>query len=163
MQLLGHLQGLQYKIIHRIIPCQKWLYNLKVIDSPVCQRCPSNCIDTITHHLVECGGLNNFWVDLESWWNRVAEYKVRLHTRHIIFGMYHDNHHFRTLNYVILLGKWFIRKQLYLDRPVNLNRYFVVLKQHLDTEQESHFRKMTQFHLDIGHWNFGLIVSIYVY
>ena len=129
------LQSLQYKIIHRIIPCQKWLYNLKVIDSPVCQRCPSNCIDTITHHLVECGGLNNFWVDLESWWNRVAEYKVRLHTKHIIFGLYHDNHHFRTLNYVILLGKWFIRKQLYLDRPVNLNRYFVVLKQHLDIEK----------------------------
>ncbi len=37
----------QYCIIHRIIPCNEWLYNIKVRDNNKCNFCPG--IDTISH------------------------------------------------------------------------------------------------------------------
>ena len=33
------LQALQYRIIHRYVPCKKWLCNIKVVTSDACERC----------------------------------------------------------------------------------------------------------------------------
>ena len=41
------LQTLQYKIVHRIFPCRKWLHNLHVVDSPSCAKC--NNLDNLIH------------------------------------------------------------------------------------------------------------------
>ena len=59
------IQTLQYKIIHRIISCKKWLFTLKVSDSPNCDSCGE--VDDIIHYFVKCNGLNSFWNGLEKW------------------------------------------------------------------------------------------------
>ena len=79
------LQSLQYKIIHRIFPCQKWLYNHKVITSPNCLHC--NEVDNLIHYFVECRGVNDFWSQLESWWNRLTKVQVSLTQKHILFSI----------------------------------------------------------------------------
>jgi len=33
------LQSFAYKIIHRVIPCNKWLHNQQVIDTEICNYC----------------------------------------------------------------------------------------------------------------------------
>ena len=43
----AYLQTFQYKILHRIIPCNHWLFNIKVKSSPNCTLC--NVDDNITH------------------------------------------------------------------------------------------------------------------
>ena len=47
-----YLQTFQFCILHRIFPCNKWLYTLKVIDSELCEHC--GIIDTIEHYLFSC-------------------------------------------------------------------------------------------------------------
>ncbi len=44
-----NIQKIQYHIIHRIIPCNEWLHNIKIRDNNKCKFCPE--IDTITHIL----------------------------------------------------------------------------------------------------------------
>ncbi len=71
------LQSLQFKIVHRIIPCKKWLHEQKVISSPSCEMCKEEKVDDMTHHFMECSGLNNFWNIFENWWNRTATYQIQ--------------------------------------------------------------------------------------
>ena len=65
------LQSLQYRIIHRIFPCKKWLYIHKVAESPTCNLC--NTIEDIVHCLVDCIRVKEFWIDLQKWWNRLVK------------------------------------------------------------------------------------------
>ena len=130
------LQTFQYKIINRIIPCKKWLFDQNVIPSPYCTLCKDNCIDTILHHFIECSELRTFWRSLESWWNQSSNLKVQLTKKHIIFGIYYDNLEFITVNYVILLAKWYIYTHVYHERKVELYGFLVALKSHLEIEKQ---------------------------
>ena len=129
------LQSLQYKFIHKIVPCRKWLHVQNIIDSPLCTLCNDNVIDDIIHHFIECRKLHNFWSQLENWWNRTAEYKISLTKKHIIFGFYYDITTFSNINYVIILGKWFIQCQINHEHQVDFLGFLVTLKQHLLTEK----------------------------
>ena len=53
------IQSLQYKILHRIIACNKWLYNIRIKDSPNCNYCDS--VDTIQHFFLNCNNDKTFW------------------------------------------------------------------------------------------------------
>ena len=130
------LQTFQYKIINRIIPCKKWLFDQNVIPSPYCSSCKGNCIDTILHHFIECSEVNNFWTSLESWWNRSSKLKVQFTKKHIIFGLYYDNSGFCTVNFVILLAKWYIYTHVYHERNIELYGFLVTLKHHLEIEKQ---------------------------
>ena len=46
------LQWFQIRIIHRILPTKKYLYQIKTIDSPICTNC--NQEETLTHLLWTC-------------------------------------------------------------------------------------------------------------
>ncbi len=129
-----YLQSLQYKFIHRIIPCKKWLHTQKVIDSPFCNSC-HDVIDDIIHHFVDCRGLNGFWHSLESWWNRTAEYSVTLSKKHIILGFYYDNMYFSSINYVVMLAKSYIYRQVNCERIVDFYNFLSILKQKLEIEK----------------------------
>ena len=129
------LQSLQYKLINRIVPCKKWLYNQKVVDSPYCPLCNNNTVDDIIHHFIDCAHLKHFWNSLEKWWNRIAGYEIKLTTKHILFGFYYDNIGFEDINYIILLAKWYIQRQVYWEHRVDFYDFLVVLKSHLQIEK----------------------------
>ena len=129
------LQSLQYKIINRITSCRKWLFNQKVVDSPYCLLCTNNSVDDIIHHFIECSHLNNFWRSFEMWWNRTAGYKVKISNKHVIFGFYYDIVEFENANYAIILAKWYIQKQTFMENRVDFYDFLTVLKHHLQIER----------------------------
>ncbi len=86
------LQSLQFKIMHRIIPCKKWLLDQKVINSPSCEMCKEEKVDDMTRHFIECSGLNNFRNVFENWWKRIATYPIQLSGKLIMFGIYYEKH-----------------------------------------------------------------------
>ena len=129
------LQSFQYKIIHRIVSCNKWLFSLKVFTSPNCTKCTENGIDNIQHFFIECSALDKFWMKIENWWNRTATYQIKITDKHVIFGLYYDNNYYKTVNFVILLGKWYIYRQSYLDKKVEFFDFLVLLKSRLETEK----------------------------
>ena len=61
------IQSFQYKIIHRIINCNKKLYEMKIKPSPLCDHCGS--VDDIPHFFVLCPIVLLFWKDFFGWWN----------------------------------------------------------------------------------------------
>ncbi len=53
-----HLQTFQYRILHHIITCSEWLFNIKIKYSNICSFC--NETDTLLHFFVKCRKENNF-------------------------------------------------------------------------------------------------------
>ena len=100
-----YLQSFQYKIIHRIIPCNYWLHVLKVKENPECERCKVN--DTIPHYFIHCSMLNNFWTFLSNWWLRTFKAIIPNEDSFIIFGIETDTHSV-IFNYMLILAKWYI-------------------------------------------------------
>ncbi len=45
------IQTFQYKLIHRNLPCNKWLNNIKIKSNNICTYCSS--IDSISHFLID--------------------------------------------------------------------------------------------------------------
>ena len=68
----SHLEHAEkYRLIHRIIPCNNWLYKLKVTDTNqrTYRYCSSNKIDDIKHFVVTCDPVLKFWDTFATWWN----------------------------------------------------------------------------------------------
>ncbi len=89
----------------------------------------------MTHHFIECSGLNKFWNVFENWWNRTATYPIQLSNKLKMFGIYYDNTFYKNINYVILLAKWYIHRQVYLKQNIDFFNFLIVLKSLLDTEK----------------------------
>ena len=47
-----NLQSFQYRVIHRIIPCNKWLHSITVKSSSLCDFCKNE--DNLIHYFMHC-------------------------------------------------------------------------------------------------------------
>ncbi len=67
--------------------------------------CKEGKVYDMTHHFIQCSGLNNILNVFEKWWNRAATYQIQLSNKLIMFRIYYDNTFDKNVNYVILLVK----------------------------------------------------------
>ena len=141
-----YLQSFQYRLIHRIIPCNNWLYKLKVTDTNQCtyRYCSSNEIDDIKHFLVTCHPVLKFWDTFVTWWNRMNFKKLDPLTEvKIMLGFDCQKDEDLVLNFCLILAKYYIytckRNQMQIDFMGYLNK----LKQKLTTEEAIHFKNST--------------------
>jgi exonuclease III len=130
------LQSFQYRVIHRIIPCNKWLFNIKIMESSQCNFCDE--IDTIQHFLIKCHSASIFWNSFIAWWNRHSEDQwanFADFSEIILFGLMDEREFSTVLNYLILLGKYYIYiNKLKDDNSLNFQRFLVYVKSKLTTE-----------------------------
>ena len=56
----------QQKILHKILPTNKWLFKCNLSVSPYCSFCHL-CIESIEHLLWECTYSKNLWLKLQEW------------------------------------------------------------------------------------------------
>ncbi len=130
-------------IIHRYVPCKKWLCNIKVVASDACERC--NVQDDIQHFLFACTPVKLFWSQLESWWNNVSNCPVVLTEKHVIFGIYYDLKFFSSINYVLLLGKMYVYRQKMQEKEISCKYFLHELEKKLVIEK-SICEKNSQFY-----------------
>ncbi len=64
------LQALKYRIIHRYLPCKKWLCDLSFLNSNWCDTC--KILDITGHYIYSYTSAKLFWSKLEKWWNTVS-------------------------------------------------------------------------------------------
>ena len=94
-------------IIHRIIPCNHWLFIKQVKQSGKCENCGLE--ETILHLFKQCKYVITFWDRILEWWNRLeVPQRQKLSTVDIVFGIPMEVDYCITLNYIILLGKYYI-------------------------------------------------------
>lgn len=127
------LQTFQYKIINRIFACNQKLEKWKIKESNICSFC--NHEDDIEHYFIACIKCIPFWNSFKRWWKYYFEDELLLNNTDIIFG----NISFpKTLNYCILLAKWFIFRQKHYNRDsdnIFFPLYLLELKHKLIVEK----------------------------
>lgn len=60
------LRQLQFQILHRIFPTNKWLYKTKLITTPNCTFCLIYQ-ETLEHLFWECTKVKSLWLNLGTW------------------------------------------------------------------------------------------------
>ena len=120
------LQTFQYKIIHRIIGCNHWLYNMKVRDSPNCELCDKD--DTIIHYFIGCRGLEQFWESFMTWWKGITGCSIILNEFIVLFGTNIPTREAEIFNYCIIVAKNYIYEQKIKAKSVDFYSFLPYLK-----------------------------------
>ena len=106
------IQYFQYKIIHRIIACNKKLFDMKIKDSANCTLCHQ--IDDISHFFFHCPTVQIFWVSFFNWWNNVGysvvDFPGSISVKHILFGFIQETDDHFVLNYCLQYAKFYVYK-----------------------------------------------------
>ena len=145
------LQSFQYRLVHRIIPCNKWLYNISIRETSKCTFCDNE--DTIIHYFLKCPNTNLFWKCFYNWWYTITHITIQDSLEeHILFGYPGNSDVEIVLNFCILFAKWFIHCNKINDsNDIDLYEYLVRLKQRLRIEKMLCFKNNKQQSFD--KWN----------
>lgn len=131
------LQTLQFKVIHRIIPCNKLLKIYKIKDSNKCEYC--NKVDDIPHFFVSCPKSKALWVRVWAWLERHMQIRARaLSNIEILLGVSRDygKKPRRVLNTICIFTKFFIyRQRLYHGGECSFELWYVEFKARLQRER----------------------------
>ena len=131
----------QYRIAHRILGVNKYLYFSKITDSQTCALCKLEP-ETLLHLFFECTKVKQIWLDLEHWIEEKSGKVVIFSPSTVILGTLEKD---IGLNIIILLVKRYIyqtsRKRcniLFNDVRTYISNYYNVEKklyQHISFEK----------------------------
>ena len=124
-------QSFQYKILNRILNCRENLFKWKVTSDPNCTSCTA--VDTIEHHLYYCNVSVKFWKQLSEWLKSILDIKFNFTVCEVPFGFWpSDNVIFEAINYLMLIGKWFLNNKKSENKEVHFSEYLVLIKSKLE-------------------------------
>jgi hypothetical protein len=131
------IQTIQYRINHRIIPCNEWLYNIKIKNNNICNFC--NQTDNIQHFFIHCPKNKLFWKTWSKWWNDISKTNISNcnNTEEcILFGFDGKDDLIQALNYSVLIAKEYMYLQkLTNDNKIDFLTYLPILKNKLVIEK----------------------------
>ena len=138
------IQSFQYKIIHRLITCQKKLFDMHIVDNANCLYCTG--IDTLKHFFLFCPKIASFWKHFFNWWNSLGDIEITPDydnlEESILFGFQAEGGSFKVLNYCVLMAKYYIYiNRIHNNNSVDNYQYLVFLKSKLTIEKNvcSHY------------------------
>lgn len=104
------MHALQYKILHMILPCRRYLKAICHTTEDTCLFCPAR--DTIPHFLYECPDTRLLWSKIAGWLIRAGGPNISLvPSREIILGVLPKSRASTMINLIILFTKCFIQRQ----------------------------------------------------
>ena len=131
-----YLQSFQYKITNRILNCNYNLFKWNTLDHSTCEYCPV-VIDTIEHHLYYRTESKTFWVNIEKWLASTFKIKFSFTICEVIFGMLDlDVKVSHSINYILLLGKWYINSSKINKKKIFLCDFINMLKEKLQCQNQ---------------------------
>ena len=104
------LQWFQFRLINRILSCNKYLFKINKRDNDLCCFCNTET-ESLLHLFIYCNTVNSFWLDFKDWVKEKTNYCFNMCAKTILFGSNVD----AVLNYIILLTKFFIYRCKYTD------------------------------------------------
>ncbi len=136
------IETLQYKILHRIISCNKWLFNIKIKTSDVCDYCKD--IDVIPHFFFHCMNVREFWKLILNSLETISNLQLKcspILEECIIFSFPEGNISIReeisVINFCIIYIKYYIYFQrLFNNNLLDVNASKFVIKSVLETEKD---------------------------
>lgn len=129
------IQAFQFKVLHRLIPCNKYLKNIRIKESDLCTFCGE--VDTLTHFLFQCSHVQRFWSALCNWTSQNINITLEdISVREYMLGTPKEKPQARAINFILLSCKFYIyRQKLYHNASMELVTFLHELRMKLKIEQ----------------------------
>ena len=131
------LRSFQYKYLMHIVPNNEKLFKYGMIESSLCDFCNSSTESNI-HLFWECSYIQPFWCEITRFLNERLNILdgIALTYQSISFCNVDINNTIKSncVNYIILLGKYFIFKNKYQKTTPNFNEFRYYLNHNLNLE-----------------------------
>ena len=124
------LQTLQYRILHRYLPTQRYLFIRNVTETPECRQCKQ--MDTIEHFLFECDKIRPIWNKIFTKLNLMNVNVMQM----VIFGALGKK---SAINLLIILVKQYIVqcKLATIASTPTIHGLVPFINHHVDIERRS--------------------------
>ncbi len=128
------IQTFQYRILHRIIPCNKRLHNIKNKDSDYCDYCGR--VDDILHFFKKCPKVNDVWSYWINGWDNLSEITIKNSPvlEKCIFGCPLNRDAMKVLNLCILYTIHIYIQHLFNKNKLDLYACLAQVKLALEIE-----------------------------
>ena len=144
------IQAFQFKLINRIIPTNKYLFNCKLTNSSLCDVCSSD-VETIVHLFWECPVVQDLWSNLKTFLQSKG-ITIELNLPTVILGV-NTKTNYSSNNFLILLMKYFIYCCKYKKVVPNFNAFKTYLNARINIEREIAIRK-NKLNIHLMKWAF---------
>ena len=141
-----YLQSFQYRIIHRILPCNEWLQKRNIVNSDVCtyNYCTSPETDSIKHYLITCELASRFWQSVVTWWNKMETSMLNpLVEENILLGFPGTTNEDIVLNFCLILAKYYIYNSKRNQKQIVFLGFLKMLKHKLVVEEAIQVKNLT--------------------
>lgn len=116
------LQSFQYKIFHRILATNKFLMKIGTLDSDKCTFCREEP-ESIVHLFWHCNTVQYLWDTLSSWVAEKTGIIIFLSQSTVVLGYREKNCMNNSINFIILVFKYYIYKSKLEGCPIVFNSF----------------------------------------
>lgn len=128
------LQLFQFRLCHRIIPCNKFFKNIRIRSDDKCSFCQGQ--DSIQHFLFQCPDTKAFWNTICNWFATELDIQIDMSTRSFLFGTPVIKPQDHMVNFILLFVKFHIyRQKLFHQGKFCLLQLLRELRSRLQIEQ----------------------------
>ena len=145
------LHWFQYRIIHRILGTNKFLFKIKIKQSDKCTFC-SEVTEDIEHIFWTCHKIADLWIRLMDWIYNQTQIIIPFNMDIILFGNLGKTENNKIKNLIILLSKFFIYRTKLCENQVNFAGLKNYLKENLILEKNIFF-KTKPLHIANLYWD----------
>lgn len=137
------LQSFRFRILHRVLPCNEYLCQIRIRDSKHCDFCGEE--DNIFHFLYECTNTEGFWSDLASWLDQFSDhiqFPEEIMEYDFLFSLQGSTVEVKRINFILLLGKFFVyRQKLFHGNDLDVYKFLCEFKNILAVERMACIRE----------------------
>ena len=130
------LRWFQYKMLYRLRPTGRFLFQRKLVDSPYSAFC-KNAEETILHMFWECPKVQDFWLEIQGWLHKNFEHctNVTFLKDLIILGVTANLVTDRIIDLCILIAKYHISTSKLQGTTPHLNAFVQNMKNRFEVEK----------------------------
>ena len=123
----------QYRLLHRILATNSFLYMIHYVDSNKCSFC-NNAPETLQHIFYDCSKVRNLWGELEKWIFNKTGIHLSFNKNNVMFGMI-NNKISKIVNWLIINIKYYIYNTKIFKNSLNIKNIEDVLQHKFQIEK----------------------------
>ena len=118
-----NLRWFQYRLVHRILPTNKFLHKINIKTNDLCSFCGEQS-ETFGHLFWDCDLVASFWLLFADLIKQTYNIDIHLDKTTVIFGVLrHSLFQNCNINLLILLAKKFLYLQKMTHRNLNIHTF----------------------------------------
>ena len=131
-----NLRWFNYRIAHRILATNDYLFKIKIRNSNLCSFC-GNEVETLKHLFISCELVDNIWTQLEQWICEKCGFLLNYSKLELLFGKIGNR--LSAPNTIVILVKHYIYRQrlkgeLLLFESIKRKIYdYYIMERYIDT------------------------------